>query len=325
VLHGYSARLALTIVGLQVAVPASSAAQRPAEITGRVTYSGNGQGVAGALLTLREAGLGVLTDREGRYRLVDVPPGQHVAVTALMGCILSSRTIEVEAGRRLNLNVSLEPPVFDIQGILVSAPASEGSRMDAPFAVARLDSSQRELVTGSTRSVGSMLQGQLAGVRVAYGSGQPGTEPSILLRAPTSLLGSQAPLVVIDGVITDGGISDIDPLDVLRVDVLRGAAAAASYGSRGQAGVIEITTKRGLSEPAPRPNQPILLVDGVVTEGTLADVDLTTVVDIRRLDGPAAAVLYGVGAEAGAIEVTTWRGPQPGAVALQPVCLDPTR
>jgi TonB-dependent SusC/RagA subfamily outer membrane receptor len=167
-----------------------------------------------------------------------------------------------------------------------------------------------------------MLQGQVAGVRVVQGSGQPGTDPSILLRAPTSLLGSQSPLIVIDGVITQGKITDIDPFDVLRVEVLRGASAAASYGSRGQAGVIEITTKRGPTAPPTRSRRPVLLIDGVVTEGTLSDVNLAEVADIRRLDGPTAAVLYGVGAEAGAIEVSTIYGPPPRARALRPACLD---
>ena len=308
-----------------LAHPAATFGQQPepGELAGRVTYSGNGQGVRGALLTLRDLGLGVLTDSTGRYRLPDVPPGRHVAVTALMGCILSAHMVDVEPGRRRALDVALEPPVFDLEGILVTASGSGTTRTEVPFAVARLDSGEREIATGSTRSVGSMLQGRLAGVRVLQGSGQPGTDPSILLRTPTSLLGGQNPLIVIDGVTTEGSLSDIDPLDVLRVEVLRGASAAASYGSRGRAGVIEITTKRGPTAPPSRPSQPVLLVDGVVTEGTLADVNLTEVVDIRRLEGPVAAVLYGVGAEAGAIEVTTVFGPPPGARTVRAACLEP--
>jgi TonB-dependent SusC/RagA subfamily outer membrane receptor len=320
---GRAGALGAALIAVLLPGPASAQQPQPGELAGRVTYAGNGQGVRGALLTLRDAGLGVLTDADGRYRLQGVPPGRHVAVTALMGCILSAHTVDVESGRRLAFDVSLEPPVFDLDGILVTASASGVSRAEVPFAVARLDAGEREIATGSTRSVGSMLQGTLAGVRVVQGSGQPGTEPSILLRAPTSLRGSQSPLVVIDGVITEGRITDIDPFDVQRVEVLRGAAAAASYGSRGQAGVIEITTKRGPSASPTRPSQPVLLVDGVVTDGTLADVNLAEVADIRRLDGPVAAVLYGVGAEAGAIEVTTVYGPPPGARALRPACLEP--
>ena len=308
---------------LLAGTPRAGIARQVGEVSGRVTYAGNGQGVAGALVTLRETSLGVLTDSEGRYRIRDVPAGQHVAVTALMGCILSARPAAIESGRRLSLDFALEPPVFDLEGILVTASSIDGPRAEVPFAVARLDAGEREIATGSTRNVGSMLQGKVAGARVVQGSGQPGTDPSILLRAPTSLLGSQSPLIVIDGVITQGRLTDIDPFDVMRVEVLKGASASASYGSRGQAGVIEITTKRGPAEAAPqRPNQPVMLIDGVVTPGSLADLNLTEVVNIRRLSGPVAAVLYGIGAEAGAIEVTTVYGPPPGVRAFKPVCLE---
>jgi TonB-dependent SusC/RagA subfamily outer membrane receptor len=266
----------------------------------------------------------VLTDKDGRYRMQEVPPGQHFALTVLMGCILTADPVQVEAGRRATLDISLEPPVIDLEGIVVSASAITGDRAELPFTVARLDAGEREIATGSTRSVGSMLQGKVAGARVVQGSGQPGTDPSILLRAPTSLLGTQQPLIVIDGVITQGRLTDIDPFDVARVEVLKGAAAAAGYGSRGQAGVIEITTKRGPGAEAPRTRQPVLLLDGVVTDGTLADVNLADVVDIRRLDGPVAAILYGVGAETGAIEVTTRYGPPAGVRPFRPVCLTPT-
>jgi TonB-dependent SusC/RagA subfamily outer membrane receptor len=311
---------------LAVGAPLAALSQEPGELTGRVTFAGNGQGVPGALVTLHEAGLGVLTDRNGRYQIRDVPVGQHFALTVLMGCILTSHPVQVEAGRRASLDISLQPPVIDLEGIVATASSISSDRAELPFAVARLEAGERdEIATGSTRSVGSMLQGKVAGARVVQGSGQPGTDPSILLRGPTSLLGSQQPLIVIDGVITQGRLTDIDPFDVARVEVLKGASAAASYGSRGQAGVIEITTKRGPAAEAPRnPRQPVLLLDGVVTEGTLSDLNLAEVADIRRLEGPVAAVLYGVGAERGAIEVTTLSGPPPGVRPFRPACLTPT-
>jgi TonB-dependent SusC/RagA subfamily outer membrane receptor len=314
-----------TLAAFAYAWPAGElAAQQSGEVRGRVTFAGNGQGVPGALVTLRDAGLGVLTDQDGRYQIRDVPAGQHFALTVLMGCILTAHPVQVEVGRRASLDIRLEPPVIDLEGIVVTASSITSDRAELPFAVARLDAGEREIATGSTRSVGSMLQGKVAGARVVQGSGQPGTDPSILLRAPTSLLGSQQPLIVIDGVITQGRLTDIDPFDVARVVVLKGAAASASYGSRGGAGVIEISTKRGPGGEAPRRRQPVLLLDGVVTEGSLSDVNLAEVLDIRRLAGPVAAVLYGVGAEPGAFEVTTRSGPPPGVRPFRPACLTPT-
>ena len=82
-------------------------------------------------------------------------------------------------------------------------------------------------------------------MRVVKGSGQPGQGGSILRRGPTTITGSQSPLIIIDGVITDNRLSDIDALDVETIEVVKGAAAASLYGSRAQNGVIQITTKRG--------------------------------------------------------------------------------
>jgi TonB-dependent SusC/RagA subfamily outer membrane receptor len=132
-------------------------------------------------------------------------------------------------------------------------------------------------------------------------------------------------LIVIDGVITSGRLTDIDPMDVDHVEVLKGAAAAASYGSRGQSGVIEITTKRGLKRELPVARSgPLLIVDGVPTEGSINDLRFSDIVDMRKLDGPVGAILYGRSAELGVIEVTTTNGPRAGARTLQPACLTPT-
>jgi TonB-dependent SusC/RagA subfamily outer membrane receptor len=134
---------------------------------------------------------------------------------------------------------------------------------------------------------------------------------------------------VIDGVITQGRFSDIDPLDIDHVEVRKGAAAAAMYGSRGQGGVIEITTKRGIGRgvtPRPVRSGPLLLVDGEIRSGTLADVIATEeILEIRKIEGPVAAVLYGRQAEVGMIDVATTSGMRTGPSAVQPVCLNPAR
>lgn len=314
------------VVGVLLVAGSAGAAstQQTGDVAGRVTYSGNGQGVAGALVVFPELGLGVITDGDGSYRMQGVPTGRQTLVTAVMGCSIASRPVDVQPGRRLTLNLALDPPVIDLEGLLVTASAA-GAGSEAPFAVARLDSGGRVLGSAATGSVGSMIQGRAAGVRVVQGSGQPGSDPSILLRGPVSIQHGQDPLIVVDGVITRSSVSDIDPSDVLRVEVLRGAAAAAGYGSRGQAGVIEITTKRGPGGAAVRRREPLVLVDGVVTAGTLADVDSAEIVDIRMIEGHVAAVLYGTAAEAGVIEVTTRSGPPAGAPTLEPACIDPTR
>jgi TonB-dependent SusC/RagA subfamily outer membrane receptor len=165
--------------------------------------------------------------------------------------------------------------------------------------------------------VGGLIQGKVAGAKVVQGSGQPGDQISILLRSARSILLDQDPLVVVDGVITDRRGLDIDPSDVESVEILKGAGASAIYGSRGQAGVVEITTKRGpVGDTAPR--GPVLVVDGVMTHLTLADVNPADIATIRKFDGPAGAVLYGPRGEAGVIQIIT-HGAPPEA-ELPPFC-----
>jgi TonB-dependent SusC/RagA subfamily outer membrane receptor len=296
-------------------------AQELGELSGRVTYSVNGRAIPGALVFLPGVSLGVITNAEGEYRIEGVPAGSHTVTTTLMGCMVSARDVAVQAGRRLAFDVSLAPPVIDLEGLVVTALSNDPT---STVVVERLNAGAD---AGSARSVGSLIQGKLPGVRVMQGSGQPGTDPSIQLRSPTSIVIGSGPLIVVDGVITQGRFSDIDPLDIDHVEVRKGAAAAAMYGSRGQAGVIEITTKRGIARgSAPRPAQsgPMLLVDGVVRNGALADVIATEeIVEIRKIEGAVAAVLYGRQAEVGLIDVITTSGMRTGPSTIQPMCLNP--
>ncbi|MEL6593810.1 MAG: SusC/RagA family TonB-linked outer membrane protein, partial [Bacteroidota bacterium] len=91
------------------------------------------------------------------------------------------------------------------------------------------------------------LQGQVAGVDIQQSSGRPGQAPTILIRGRRSINASNDPLYVVDGIpLTDGGTAfDINPQDILSVEILKDAAATAIYGSRGANGVILITTRRG--------------------------------------------------------------------------------
>lgn len=313
--HALRAALAVVVLGWGAE---RVGAQPTGELSGRLTYAGTGQGIDEALVVLPGVGLGSFTDADGRFRIAGIPPGSHEVAPTLMGCQLGSRTIEIAAGQRLELGFELSSPVVNLQGIVVTAVATETPEAELPFSVGRVSPAEGSPAGG--RSVGTLLQGRIAGARVLFGSGQPGTEPSIQLRSPTSIQRNQAPLVVVDGIITGGGVADIDPMDVEHVAVLKGAAAAAGYGARGEAGVIEIRTRRGPSARR-RPSGPMIVVDGVETGGTLADVEMALIEDIHKLDGAAAAVLYGPRAEGGVILVST-RGAPPEA-SRPPFCVTP--
>ena len=112
------------------------------------------------------------------------------------------------------------------------------------FSVGRVTEEQLKQVPASSPI--AALAGKISGVRVAVGTGNPGSAPAIRLRGSTNLtVGRNEPLIIIDGVISRNSLADIDANDVESIDVLKGAAAASFYGSNAANGVINIVTKRG--------------------------------------------------------------------------------
>ena len=96
-----------------------------------------------------------------------------------------------------------------------------------------------------TSSVSRVLEGTVSGVQASAASGQPGTDAEIRIRGIVSINASSAPLYVVDGVPFDGSVNSINPDDISSMTVLKDAASAALYGSRGLNGAVVITTKSG--------------------------------------------------------------------------------
>lgn len=296
-----------SLVGLALfaLLPQAASAQAPGGVSGQVVYRG-GPAVPGVQVLFPGLGLRADTDSEGRFELAVVRPGQHGLSVYALGCELATRTVEVEAGQAAQVTVQVGPRAFALDELVVTGTPSERSRAELPFSVEELSGDRLRTAT-SGGSVANLLRG-MAGGRVVRGSGLPGQESDILLRGPATLGGArQQPLIVVDGIIAGHSTAGIDPMDVERIEVLKGAAAAAHYGSRAQGGVIEITTKRRPPEPEPVEAQPLLVVDGYVSDGTLGDIDTRDVVDIRVLRGPAATLVAGPRGGAGIIRVTTAR------------------
>jgi TonB-dependent SusC/RagA subfamily outer membrane receptor len=99
----------------------------------------------------------------------------------------------------------------------------------------------------SNTNISQALSGATAGVNVTA-SGQAGSEPTLSIRGQTSLSASDRPLIVLDGIIYNGAITDINISDVESVDILKDASSAAVYGSRSANGVMLITTKKGKTD-----------------------------------------------------------------------------
>ena len=105
-----------------------------------------------------------------------------------------------------------------------------------------------EIAKMQVSNVSRALEGTVSGLQASAPSGQPGTDAEIRIRGIGSINASSAPLYVVDGVPFDGSINSINPEDIASLTVLKDAASAALYGSRGANGVIIITTKQGQTD-----------------------------------------------------------------------------
>ncbi|MDE2975288.1 MAG: SusC/RagA family TonB-linked outer membrane protein [Gemmatimonadota bacterium] len=219
-----------------------AASQQSGTITGVVSDAVSGQHLESANVTLDGAPEGVLTNADGRYTMVGVVAGTHNLTFKILGYETLTAEVEVVAGETLERNVALDKGVIDVQELVVTGVARSTPKVKVPFTIDKIDVANAQVPAVSAES---FLVGKVPGVKVVRGSGQPGSTASIMLRGATSISGGQAPLVVVDGVITSNAFDDLAALDIESWELIKGAAGASLYGSRAAAGVIQIRTKRG--------------------------------------------------------------------------------
>jgi len=220
------------------------AAQQTATVTGRVTSAG--QPLGAAQIGIAELGAGAVTDAQGRYTFtVDAARagGKPVTIVArTIGYRPIRRTITLAAGR-VEQNFELEKDVLNLDAVVTTGVSDATSQKKTTFSVAAVDNQQIKEAPASS-PLGA-LSGRVAGASVTAVNGEPGSAPRIRLRGPTSLTGSQDPLIIIDGTIARVSLADINSEDIERIEVIKGAAASSLYGSDAANGVVQIFTKRG--------------------------------------------------------------------------------
>ncbi|HEY0931034.1 MAG TPA: TonB-dependent receptor [Gemmatimonas sp.] len=250
--------VAIAVAALAVVIrPQPLHAQAPGTIRGVVTDSSTGRPVASVQVSIPGSTRGTVTNDAGTYSLTGVPSGSVTLRLQRIGYTAISRTVTLSAGGTATLDVVLSPAATVLTTVVATGYGSS-QRATVSAAIASVDSTTfaRLPVT----SIDNALQGRIAGVQVMQNSGEPGTGVSVRVRGPASLNAGNQPLYVVDGVpmlqgtfeqitSTSGQrmtpISALNPDDIASIDVLKDAAAAAIYGSRGSNGVVLITTKRG--------------------------------------------------------------------------------
>src|SRR5688572_2897299 len=220
---------------------------QPAVITGRVTAEqGNPLEVATVFIT--EMNVATQTDGQGRYT-INLPAervrGQAVVLRARrIGHVATSRPITITPGPQTH-DFVLRQDINRLSDVVVTGVTAGTEQRKIPFAVSTLSADEMPVPSANALA---QLQGKVTGAQIVMPSGRPGTAPSIVLRGPKSLNAAgrqQGPLIIVDGVILNGGTQDINPLDIETIEIVKGAAGSSLYGSRAGAGVIQITTKSG--------------------------------------------------------------------------------
>jgi TonB-dependent SusC/RagA subfamily outer membrane receptor len=234
--------LALSLLLALVLAPSSTSAQTGTIVANVLDATTRGP-LTGVQVSIPRLQMGGLTNDLGRLSIANVPVGSHEVRAEMIGRASASATVQVVAGQSVEVNLILENRAISLEGVVVTGVAAATPRAQLAFTVDQVKI--EPAMVAATLNAGTLIQGRMPGAKVIQGSAQPGEPPSIQLRGPTSITKSQEPLIIIDGVISRGNLADIDPNDIENIEVVRGAAAASLYGSRAQAGVIEITTKRG--------------------------------------------------------------------------------
>jgi TonB-linked SusC/RagA family outer membrane protein len=242
-------------------VPLPSFAQQGSgTITGRVTETGTGQPIADASVMIVGTTRGARTDAEGRYRITDVPAGAAQVRALRIGYSSTGQTITVTSGASNTADFALSTAAISLDRVLVTATGSEQRRVEVGNAVSNIN--VEDVQKAAVPNGASLLQGRAPGVTVIQNGGTTGTSARVRIRGANSINLSNEPLLIIDNVrvnnsfnsfsIGTGGqsvsrLNDLDPDEIESIDILKGPAASALYGTAAANGVIQVTTKRGRS------------------------------------------------------------------------------
>ncbi|MCO5238733.1 MAG: TonB-dependent receptor [Chitinophagaceae bacterium] len=222
-------------------------------ITGQVSDA-QGKPVDGVTVSVKGTTLATRTDAQGYYS-ISVPDGNTTLVFTSVGYVKQELVVK-QSG---TLNVTLKIAVSDLDEVVVVG-YGEVRKGDLTGAVSSVKATVFEQSRQS--SFINNIQGRVAGLQIASGTGEPGSGSKILIRGANSLVGNSRPLVVIDGIPVNESeapianaqfganaqrdpLSSINPADIISVDVLKDASSTAIYGARGANGVILVTTRKG--------------------------------------------------------------------------------
>jgi TonB-dependent SusC/RagA subfamily outer membrane receptor len=252
---------ALSVLLLSLAAHVPADAQEPYRIQGSVVDAATQRPVPGAQVAIVGTSIGSITDANGNYTIIaNVSAGTYTINVTFIGRESASAEVQLAGQAAVRVpTLALRETALELEELIVTGTATPTSRRALGNSVSSIDASDIEDTPATT--IDQALQGKVSGALITSNTGTPGGGVSIRLRGTSSITGGAEPLYIVDGVIIDNNadqqinvgyrsnpinrLADLDPDDIERVEVLKGAAAAALFGSRANNGVVQIFTKRG--------------------------------------------------------------------------------
>jgi len=255
-------RGALLLVLAIVSPFALTAQQATGTVSGRVTDASVGRGLPDVAVLVTGTRIGTLTGPNGEYTISGVAVGARTLTIRRIGYQPTTETVTVVPGATATADVALHVSAVNLSEVVVTGTGTATEKRKVGTNIATIDSSLISRAQATT--VDQAMQGKIPGAQITQNSGSPGGGGiSVRLRGVNSFISGSDPLYIVDGVIVDnesgqladlGGrsnpqnrLADLNPDDIEHIEIIRGAAAAALYGSRANNGVVQIFTKRGTS------------------------------------------------------------------------------
>lgn len=223
---------------LLLLLPASLLAQ--SSFSGVVVDAKSNQPIPGVNVVVKGAQQSVTTDFDGKFKLSKIKQGD-----AVLFSFVGYKGQTITYSNQTTVTVKLQEDENQLQEVVVQVGYGSVKKKDATGSVAVITA--KDFNKGAITNTENLLNGRVAGVVVTQG-GRPGDGAAIRIRGGASLGASNDPLVVIDGLPVNNGLSSINPNDIESFSILKDASATAIYGSRGSNGVVLIKTKKGTKQ-----------------------------------------------------------------------------
>lgn len=237
----------------------TASAQQTSTVTGRVVDASSQRPLADVKVTIVGTLRGGTTNENGEYRITSAPLGAQSVRAQRIGFAPATLAITVPGTGNVVANLALSVTAVELDQVVVTATGETQRRRETGNTVAVLQPAPERLAVSPT--VSDLLTAQAPGVYVNQSGGTQGTAARIRIRGANSVSLSNEPLILIDGIRTNNDIggtgtigvggqqssrlNDINPEDIESVEVLKGPAASAMYGTAASNGVIQIRTKHG--------------------------------------------------------------------------------